>query len=607
MHTYMHNSSTKKTQEYFKFLLWLRNGDIPTCPVMRVDSHFGLSHRDDHLAGEILMIEVGLFVLAIILLTKPCGIYLSKVLDPKESTFLDPVLKPIERGFYRIAGIDPLAEQDWKKYLLSLLNFSFISCLATALLLACQYYLPFNPQGFAAPSWHLNFNTSISFMTNTNWQSYSGETTMSYFSQMAALTVQNFVSPAVGLSAAAALVRGIARKNRSTIGNFWADLVRICLYLFLPLGMLVSGIFIFEGVPQNLQAYVKATTLEGQEQIIVQGPIASQEAIKLIGSNGGGFTNANSAHPYENPTPLTNYLQLILILLIPAGQIYYYGKEVGDTKHAWCIFTALLIVFLATVWGSAHFEIEANNWEGKEQRFGLLNSALYACVTTAVSCGATQSCLDSFTPMGGFFPLLNMELSECIFGGVGAGLYSVLIYILLSIFISGLIIGRTPEYLGKKIEAFDIKMAVLATLAYILLVHAFTAWACLSEWGKSALGNSGPHGFTEMLYAFSSTSANNGSAFAGLSSNTPGWNMMLGIAMLLGRFLVIAAVIALAGSFVKKKYHPKTAGSFPVSSLIFTCLLIGVILLVGALTFLPALTMGPIIEEFDFLKGVLFQ
>jgi K+-transporting ATPase ATPase A chain len=552
------------------------------------------------------MIELAFFVLVIVLLTKPFGNYLCQVLDPKQKTFLDPVLKPVENLCYRAARVDPLAEQTWKTYLYSLLTFSAVCTFAVGLLLSLQYYLPFNPQGFIAPSWDLNINTSISFMTNTNWQSYAGESTLSYFSQMVVLAVQNFVSGAASLATAAALVRGIARQSSTTIGNFWADLVRICLYLFLPICLIAATFFLSEGVPQNFKSYIKATTLEGVTQVIAQGPIASQEAIKLLGSNGGGFMNANSAHPYENPTPMTNFLQMVLILLIPAAQIYYYGKEVGNQKHAWCIFAALMVVFLAGVFTCAYFEMQTNNWEGKEQRFGLFGSALYACVTTVVSCGATQSCHDSLTPMGGFISLLNMQLSECIFGGVGAGLYNVLIYIFLAIFISGLIIGRTPEYLGKKIEAFDIKMALLATLPFIVIVHAFTAWSCFSQWGVSALNNGGPHGFTEMLYAFSSTACNNGSAFAGLSSNTPIWNLTLAVAMLLGRFLMIAPVLALAGSFVQKKIHPQSAGSFPISSIIFTCLIIGVILLIGALTFLPALTMGPIIEQFYFNDRRLF-
>jgi K+-transporting ATPase ATPase A chain len=561
-------------------------------------------------------IQLLLFLFIMILLTKPIGLYLCLVLDFKAITFLDPIIKPLETSLYRWSGIKPEDEQNWKQYLISILGFSTISFLFVAILLAFQYYLPLNPQKFPAPSWHLNLNTSLSFMTNTNWQSYGGESTMSYFSQMVALTVQNFVSAAVGLASAAALVRGIARQGKTTIGNFWADLVRISLYLLLPICILAATLFISTGVPQNFKPYVEAKTLEGEKQTIAQGPIASQQAIKLLGTNGGGFTNANSAHPYENPTPLSNFLQIMLILLIPMGQIYYFGHSVKDIKHGWCIFISLAVVFVLGVWicslcesiGNPQMDllgISGGNFEGKEQRFGIFGSTLFACVTTVVSCGAVNCAHDCLTPMGGFIPMLNMQLSEVIFGGVGAGLYSILLFVFLAIFISGLIIGRTPEYLGKKIEAFDIKMTMLAVLPFVLFVHAFSSMACFSEWGLKGLGNSGPHGFSEILYAFSSCAANNGSAFAGLSANTPPYNLALGAALLFGRFLIIAPVIALAGSFAAKKVHPKSAGSFPVSSLVFISLLIGVIFLIGALTFLPALTMGPIIEQFYMLKGTL--
>ncbi|MBP9842002.1 MAG: potassium-transporting ATPase subunit KdpA [Simkaniaceae bacterium] len=559
-----------------------------------------------------------LFILIILFLTKPFGLYIERVLDPKKRTLFDPILKPVEHFVYRLCNISPLKEQTWKEYLVSIGGFSFISLVFTSLLLACQYYLPLNPENFTAPSWHLNLNVAFSFMTNTDWQSYGGESTMSYFSQMTALTVQNFVSAAVGLAVAAALVRGIARKTGKTIGNFWADLVRINLYLLLLLSILAATLFISEGVPQNFKSYVQAKTIEGRPQTLVQGPIASQQAIKLLGTNGGGYTNANSAHPYENPTPLANLLQLILIFLIPSSQIYYFGRAIKNTKHAWCIITALGLVFIAGVLITAHAEITGNpsfaslgltggNWEGKETRFGIFASSLYACVTTVISCGAVNCVHDSLTPIGGLIPLLNMELSEVIFGGVGAGLYSILIFVFLTIFISGLIIGRTPEYLGKKIEAFDVKMTVLATLPFVLLVHGFTAWSCFSTWGLAGLGNSGPHGFSEMLYAFSSGTANNGSAFAGLSANTLPYNLTLAAAMFFGRFLVIAPVMALAGSLITKKVHPQNSASFPISSFVFISLLIGVILLIGALTFLPALTMGPIIEQFFMLKGKLFS
>jgi potassium-transporting ATPase potassium-binding subunit len=562
-------------------------------------------------------IQLGLFLLVLILLTKPLGLYLAKVLTPHERTFLHPVFQPVERFIYRACKIDPFAEQSWKQYLACIMGFSMVSLIFTAILLSLQYYLPLNPQKLAAPSWHLNLNTSFSFMTNTNWQSYGGESTMSYFSQMAALAVQNFVSVAVGLSVAAALVRSIARKSGKTIGNFWADLVRVSLYILLPISIVFASFFIAEGVPQNFSPYIQAETVEGGVQTIAQGPVASQEAIKLLGTNGGGFMNANSAHPYENPTPLANFLQMILVLLIPFAQIYYFGCSIGNTKHGWCIIAALVLIFaggavicgFSESVGNPHWAdhgLTGGNWEGKEQRFGLFGSAMYACVMTVVSCGSMNSMLDSFTPIGGLIPLLNMELGEVIFGGVGAGLYTLLLFIFLAIFISGLIIGRTPEYLGKKIESFDIKMMILAILSYVLIVHAFTAWACFSPWGTAGLGNAGPHGFSEMLYAYSSTAANNGSAFAGLNANTPGYNLSLAAAMFFGRFCLIAPVMALAGSFVNKKIHPPSAASFPVSSFIFISLLVGVILLVGALTFFPALTLGPIIEHFFMLKGTFF-
>ncbi len=567
-------------------------------------------HADD-------IIRLAIFLVLIILLTKPVGMYMYKVLTPNESTFLDPILKPIERGIYKACRIDSAAEQDWKSYLACILGFSVVCVFFMMLILGFQHHLPLNPQKLHAPSWHLNFNTAISFMTNTNWQSYAGESTLSYFSQMAGLTVQNFVSAAVGLSVAAALVRGIARQAGKTIGNFWVDLVRISLYLLLPISIAAATFLLSEGTPQNFSPYVEIETLEGKPQLIAQGPIASQEAIKILGTNGGGFMNTNSSHPYENPTPLSNFLQSILILLLPAGQIYYFGKCIKDTKHAWCIFAALGVIFIAGValctlsetrgnpeWITSN--IHEGNWEGKEQRFGLFGSALYACATTSVSCGSVNCMHDSLTPIGGLIPMLNIQLSEVIFGGIGAGLYSVLLFVFLSIFIAGLIIGRTPEYLGKKIESYDVKMTVFSILPYVLLVHSFTAWGCFSTWGQTGPLNGGPHGFSEILYAFSSCAANNGSAFAGLSSNTLPYNLALATAMFLGRFLVIAPVIALAGSLVQKRVHPKNAGSFPVSSPVFISLLAGVILLLGALTFLPPLTMGPIVEEFRMLKGLLF-
>ncbi len=563
-------------------------------------------------------IQLALFLTILLVFVKPLGLFIVRILDPNAKTFLDPLLKPIERGIYRSAKIDPTQEQGWKEYLICIMGFSLVSLLFVFIGLGLQEYLPFNPQKIKPPAWHLNLNTSISFMTNTNWQSYGGESTMSYFSQMAVLTVQNFVSAAVGLSAAAALIRGISAQETNAIGNFWADLVRISLYLLLPICIGTATLFIAEGVPQNFHPYAQAQTLEGRIQNIAQGPIASQEAIKLLGTNGGGFTNANSAHPYENPTPLSNFLQLILILLIPTAQIYSFGVFAKNIKHGWAIFTSLAILFILGVWICSHYESVGNpqmhqlgifgsNWEGKEQRFGIFGSTLYACVTTAVSCGSVNCMHDSFTPLGGFIPMLNIQLSEVVFGGVGAGLYSVLLFVLLAIFIAGLIIGRTPEYLGKKIEPFDIQMTMLAILPFVLLIHGFTALACCTEWGVNGVHNAGPHGFSEILYAFSSCTANNGSAFSGLSTNTVPYNLSLAAAAFFGRFLVLGPVIALAGSFAKKKINPNGAGSFPVSSPLFIALVIGVILLLGALIFFPTLTMGPIVEQFFMHKGELSE
>lgn len=556
-------------------------------------------------------------LIAIIAVMKPLGLYFEQVLNYK-ATLLDKILKPVEQRFYKIGFIDPKKEQNWKEYLAALLGFSLISVIVTAIILLLQGHLPLNPQKFLAPGWSLNVNTSFSFMTNTNWQSYAGESTMSYLSQMMGLAVQNFVSAAVGLATATVIVRGIARKSMNTLGNFWVDLVRINLYILLPLALIFSVFFLASGVPQNFSSYVHATTLEGGEQIIAMGPVASQEAIKLLGTNGGGFFNVNSAHPFENPTPFSNFIQLFAILLIPSAQIYYFGRSIKNMKHAWCIFASLAFIFVIGVVLCSHFEfqgdpiwnkynIEAGNLEGKEQRFGIFGSTLYACVTTVVSCGAVNSMHDSYTPIGGLVPMLNMQLSEVIIGGVGAGLYSIILFVMLTIFITGLVIGRTPEYLGKKIESFDIKMVILAIIPYVLIVHLFTAWGCYSKWGLAGIGNEGPHGFSEILYAFSSAAANNGSAFAGLSANTVGYNLTLTIAMLLGRFLVIVPTIGLAGSLVQKKVHPQTAASFPISSFIFISLFIAIIFLLGALTFFPALTMGPIIEQLLMLKGTLFS
>ena len=565
-------------------------------------------------------IQISLLLLILTALTKPLGIYIHKVLNPHEKTFLDKLIKPLEKLTYRICHIDTKKEQTWKEYLFCVLAFSFFSVLFTSVLLGCQQYLFLNPANLGSLSLDLNFNTAVSFQTNTDWQSYGGESTMSYLSQMVPLTLQNFLSPAAGLSVAACLVRGMARHSSKVLGNFWVDIIRVTYYLLLPLAFIAAVFFVSQGVPQNFSPYTKATTLEsGQEQVIVQGPIASQEAIKLLGTNGGGYTNANSSHPYENPTPLSNFFQLICMLAIPAAQTYYLGREIKNQKHGWSIYIAMAIVFIAGVIVCSTFEAKGNphlaelgiesssgNMEGKEQRFGIFSSTLFATVTTTTSTGATNSSHDSYTPMGGIVPLLNIQLGEIIWGGVGSGLYSVILFVILAIFTAGLIIGRTPEYLGKKIEALDIQSAMLGILIFIFAVLGFTAWACVSGWGCAAIGNEGSHGFSEMLYAFSSATGNNGSSFAGLSANTPWWNITLAFAMLIGRVVLVTFVIILAGSLVKKKRLVTEGASFPVSGITFTALLIAVIILIGALSFLPALIMGPFIEQFFMISGKLF-
>lgn len=564
------------------------------------------------------IVQLVLFLVLLVVLTKPLGKYLYKVLNYQEKTFLDPLLKPLEKLTYRLCNIQPNRSHNWKEYLFAVFAFSFASFIFTYILLALQPYLPLNPASVKGLSADLNFNTSISFLTNTDWQSYKGESTMSYFSQMIPLTLQNFVSAAVGIGVAAALSRGIAQHASRSLGNFWVDLVRVTYYLLLPLAFCAAIFFVSQGVPQNFSKYTQAQTIESQkQQTIVQGPIASQEAIKLVGTNGGGYTNANSAHPYENPTPLSNFLQILLILLIPAAQTYYFGKEIGNQRHGWCIFIAMMVVFVAGFFVCQIFEAKGTptlnslnlvggNLEGKEVRNGILGSSLFATVTTTASCGAVNSMHDSFTPIGGMITMLNIQLGEVIWGGVGAGLYNMLLFVILTVFTAGLIIGRTPEYLGNRIDAFDIKVAVFALLPYMLGILGFTAWACISTWGTGARGNLGPHGFSEILYAFSSATGNNGSAFAGLAANTPIWNITLALGMLIGRFLVITPILALAGSFVMKKHLPLGPGSFPVFGSTFIVLLISVIILIGALSFLPALVMGPFIEQFFMNASKLF-
>jgi len=580
------------------------------------------------------------YVAILLFLTRPMGIFLVRVLDVDGRTFLDPALKPVERLLYRLLRLDTKKEQDWKQYTLSLLAFSLVGLLFTYAILRLQNLLPFNPQGFGALSPDLAFNTAASFTTNTNWQSYGGESTLSYFSQMVGLVFHNFVSAAAGIAIAAALVRGIARHTSKTIGHFWVDLIRVNLYLLLPLCVVYAVFLVSQGMIQDFKPYEKATLIEpvtiqvpqkdatGQEikdkewkpvvelqrvetQTIALGPVASQVAIKMLGTNGGGFFNANASHPYENPTPLSNFIQMLSIFLIPSGLTYYLGRMVRNQKHGWAVWAAMAILFLSAFticwWAESSgntrlhvlgVEAAGGNMEGKEVRFGIFNSALFATITTDASCGAVNSMHDSFTPMGGLIPLFNIQLGEVVFGGVGAGLYGMLVFVILAVFLTGLMVGRTPEYLGKKIEPYDVKVSVLSILILIFSILGFTAWASVSQWGLAGLNNAGPHGLSEMLYAFSSGTGNNGSAFAGLSSNTPWYNTTLGLAMLFGRFAMIVPVLALAGSLARKKLIPASGGSFPVWGFTFTLVLVGTILIVGALTFLPALALGPIVEHF---------
>jgi potassium-transporting ATPase potassium-binding subunit len=594
-------------------------------------------------------LQLAAFVGLLLLLTKPMGLYLLRVLDSEGRTFFDPVVKPVELLFYRIFRVDRKQEQDWKQYTVSLLMFSLIGLLFTYLILRVQHLLPLNPQGFGPVSPDLAFNTAASFTTNTNWQSYGGEATLSYFSQMVGLAFHNFVSATVGIAIAAALVRGIARHTVKTIGHFWVDLVRVNIYLLFPICLIHALFLVSQGMIQNFKAYETVKVVEpytvqvvkkdaaGQEmkdaqgkavmeerkmdtQAIAQGPMASQVAIKMLGTNGGGFMNANAAHPYENPTPLSNFIQMLSILLIPSGLTYYLGRMVKNRRHGWAIWGAMAVLFLAGVlvcWsaesaGNPHLtalgiERAGGNMEGKEVRFGIFNSALFATVTTDASCGAVNAMHDSFTPLGGLVPLVNIELGEVVFGGVGAGLYGMLVFVVLTVFLAGLMVGRTPEYLGNKIEAYDVKVCVLAVLVLCFSILGFAAWAAVRPWGIAGLNNAGPHGLSELLYAYSSAVGNNGSAFAGLSANTPWLNTTLGIAMLCGRFLFIVPVLALAGSLAGKKLVPESAGSFPVSGVTFVILLVGTIVIVGALTFFPALTLGPVVEHFMMTgSGKLF-
>jgi K+-transporting ATPase ATPase A chain len=567
-------------------------------------------------------LQIVFFLALVLLVTKPLGIFIAHVFN-RERTFLDPVAGAVERLIYRLTRVDAGREMRWTEYAVSMLLFSVVSMLVLYALQRLQGFLPFNPQhlpgvdstGFVGSS----FNTASSFTTNTNWQSYVPETTMSYFTQMVGLAYHNFVSAAVGISLAIAFIRGIARRQMETIGNFWVDMTRATLWVLLPFCIVGSLFLVSQGVIQNLRPYDTAKLVDPQgqvtEQLIAQGPVASQEFIKQWGTNGGGFFNTNSAHPFENPTPITNLVALFSIFAISAGLTYTLGRMTGSPKHGWAVWSAMAVLFLAGVLVAYWSESRGNplltgtnqtvtalqsggNMEGKEVRFGIANSALFATVTTDASCGAVNAMHDSFTPLGGMIPLANIMLSEVVFGGVGAGLYGILIFIVLAVFIAGLMVGRTPEYLGKKIESYDVKMAMLVVLVFPLTILVFTAISAVSpSFGTSQLNNPGPHGLSEMLYAFTSGTGNNGSAFAGISANTFWYNTTIGMAMLVGRFMMIISMLAIAGNLARKKIVPPSLGTFPVTTPLFTTLLVSVIVIVGALTFFPVLSLGPIVEE----------
>ena len=570
-------------------------------------------------------LQIALYCVLLILLTRPFGFYMTRVFNG-ERTPLSPVLGPIERGLYRVSGVDETQEQHWIAYAVAMLAFSFAGFIVLYALQRLQAVLPLNPQALDPVSPDLAFNTSVSFVTNTNWQSYVPETTMSYLVQMAGLTVHNFVSAATGIALAIALIRGFARRSAQTIGNFWVDMTRCVLYVLLPISIVVGLVFVFLGMPQNLNAYTEVTTLEGAKQLIAQGPVASQEVIKMLGTNGGGFFNANSAHPFENPTALSNYLQIILIFALGASLTNVFGRMVGNQRQGWAIFAVMFVLFLGGVatayWAEAagnpafaalHVDQTASalqaggNMEGKEVRFGIANSALFTTITTDASCGAVNNMHDSLLPIAGMVPMVNMMLGEIIFGGVGSGLYGMLLFVIIAMFVAGLMVGRTPEYLGKKLEAKEVKMAILGILILPMSMLGFTALAVVLPVGTGALANAGPHGFSEALYAYTSGTANNGSAFAGISANVPFWNTTLGLAMFIGRFLMIIPMLAIAGSLVRKKIVPVSAGTFPTDSGLFVGLVVGVILITGGLTFLPSLALGPIVEHLAMHAGTLFD
>jgi K+-transporting ATPase ATPase A chain len=570
------------------------------------------------------IIEIVVFLAALLLLTKPVGTYMAAVYEGRR-TWLDPALRPLERGIYRLCGVDAAQEHDWKVYGFALLAFNGGGLLLLYFFMRFQQLLPFNPAGQGAVDPALAWNTAASFDTNTNWQNYGGETTLSYFSQMTGLTVHNFVSAATGMAFAVALIRAFARRSARTIGNFWVDMTRSVLYILLPIAVVFALVLIWQGVPQNLNAYTAVTTLEGAKQTIAQGPVASQEIIKELGTNGGGFFNTNSAHPYENPTPLSDFLENVALLVIGAGLFYTFGKMVGDTRQGWTLWAAsafIVILGLAVTYAAeqggnplfVQFHINqaasvlqtGGNMEGKELRFGVPLSILWAVTTTVTSCGAVNAFLDSFIPIAGMVPLVNLHLGEIVFGGVGAGLYSMLMFVVIAMFIAGLMVGRTPEYLGKKIESFEVKMAMLATLILSANILVFTAVASVLPAGTSVTGNPAAHGFSEILYLFSSSNANNGSAFAGIGANTPFYNVTGGFAILIGRFLMIVPLVAMAGALAAKKRIPSSLGTYQTTGVLWSGLLVGVILIMAGLSFFPALSLGPIVEQLQLIAGKTF-
>ena len=583
--------------------------------------------------------QIALFFVILLAITKPVGAFMTRVFA-REKTFLDPVLRPLERLIYRSTGVDENREMDWKEYAVAMLLFSVVSMLVLYLIERMQIWLPWNPQHLANVGQQLAFNTAASFTTNTNWQNYGGESTMSYFTQMAGLAYHNFVSAGVGIALAIAIIRGIARRESKTLGNFWVDFTRANLWVLLPACIAIALIFVSQGMVQNLRPYDtaklinpqtvqttdssgKTTTQTVTDQVIAQGPIASQEAIKILGTNGGGFVNANSAHPFENPTPLTNYMQILMILSIGAGLTYTLGRMTGSQRHGWAVWAAMALLCFVGITSIYVAESRGNpllhgveqrvtamqsggNMEGKEVRFGMTGTAMFASVTTDASCGAINGQHDSFTPLGGMIPMVNIMIGEVIFGGVGAGLYGMIVFIIISVFIAGLMVGRTPEYLGKKIEAFDVKMAMVTVLIFCLLVLGFTGFTIVKPYGTSSISNPGPHGLSEILYAYTSMAGNNGSAFGGLNGNTPWYNISGAFDMLFGRFFMVIPVLAIAGNLARKKIVPESAGTFPVTTPLFAFLLVSVILIVSALTFFPALSLGPVLEHLQMYAGKVF-